>query len=96
MPPLMLMSGFYKGQLEGEGAEGLPIKWDSLNPDPLHVLLNHSDCDGFISPADALPLAQRLTALVGHPAVEEWSLEILRFAEGLTEAHQHGEEVEFH
>lgn len=97
MPPLSLMSGFYKpNQVTGEGADGLPIQWESLKPDPLHVLLNHSDYDGFISPADALPLARRLIALVGHPAVEEWSSEIQQFSQGLTAANQKGEEVVFH
>lgn len=97
MPPLSLMSGFYKpGQVSGEGSDGLPLQWESLKPDILHVLLNHSDCDGSISPADALPLAHRLISLVGHPAVEEWSREIQQFADGLTRAHQDGEEVQFH
>lgn len=45
-------------------AELLPIKWSALRPDPLHVLLDHSDCDGEIAVADLLPLADRLEELV--------------------------------
>ena len=42
----------------------LPLKWDSLKPDPLHVLLDHSDCDGDISPFNAAKIADRLQELL--------------------------------
>lgn len=31
---------------------------------PLFVLLNHSDCEGYIEPLDGLPLAERLSSIV--------------------------------
>ena len=41
----------------------LPIKWESLKYDPLHILLHHSDCDGTIEIADQIAIAERLEAI---------------------------------
>lgn len=49
--------------------KSLPIKWDSLKPDVLFVLLDHSDCDGEIEVQFLKPLADRLEELL--PALEE-------------------------
>lgn len=38
----------------------LPIKWSVLKKDPIHTLLNHSDCDGFISWRDCGKIQKRL------------------------------------
>lgn len=119
--PLDLMDGFYEpplaltldGQLMAgwirRCSEALPIDWALLKPDPIHVLLNHSDCDGVIEVADCEPLAVRLFELV--PAIEardegrvaqfgafadQWAPRVTRFAEGLMEASRAGEVVEFH
>src|SRR6185436_20958665 len=63
LPPLTLMEAFFeKGSVYDPFAkmaaefpataeaiyESLPIRWDALKPDVLHVLLHHSDCDGDI------------------------------------------------
>ena len=50
---------------------GLPIKWGKFQDDPLWILLNHSDCDGSIEPADALLIAAQLTELLPLLPVEE-------------------------
>src|SRR5690348_13110424 len=65
LPPLGLMEGFFERgkytdpftmlarefpNLAEDYYACLPIRWDALKPDPLHYLLNHSDCDGYISP----------------------------------------------
>ncbi len=42
----------------------LPISWNVLKPDVLHVLLNHSDCDGEIAAEHCAPLADRLEQLL--------------------------------
>jgi len=44
----------------------LPIKWDILKPDILHLLLNHSDCDGCIDADICEPLADRLEQLLPY------------------------------
>lgn len=38
----------------------LPIKWECLKEDALHILLRHSDCDGEISWQDCELIADRL------------------------------------
>ncbi len=43
--------------MEGFGGT---TSWESIPFDPIHVLLKHSDCDGFIEVKDLLPLADRL------------------------------------
>lgn len=51
----------------------LPLKWESLRPDPIHILLYHSDCDGSIASADCGPIADSLKKLL--PKLEgdkEW------------------------
>ena len=49
-----------------EGYTGA-MRWDVLKPHPLHTLLNHSDCDGDLSPADCAAMAPALRA-----AVADW------------------------
>lgn len=40
--------------------DSLPIKWECLKPDPLHILLQHSDCEDDIKNADCKPIAESL------------------------------------
>lgn len=44
--------------------ENLQGEWAETPADPLLVLIVHSDCDGVIRPAQALPLADRLEELL--------------------------------
>ena len=78
-------------------------RWPETPDEPLWVLLAHSDCEGAIYPAQALPLAARLQELV--PALEQAEAEAshrglvartLRFINGLRKAAAAGEAVEFH
>jgi hypothetical protein len=79
IPPLELMEGFWeKGSYRDPFTEmakhfpasaaqyydSLPIKWSALKPDPLHVLLHHSDCEGTIGPKACAKIADRLEALL--------------------------------
>ena len=90
--------------LQGDLFDWLPISWDALKPDPLHVLLSHSDCDGEIASKDCGPIADRLEALL--PALEEagdggghighYAEKTRTFIAGLREAAERGENVEFH
>lgn len=81
----------------------LPIRWDILKPDILHVLLHHSDCDGEIAAKDCAPMADRLTELLpllpdedvgGH--IGNWRAKTQAFIDGLRMAASRGEAVEFH
>ena len=56
--PLERMEGFMSEE------EGETIAWSCLDPDVLHILLSHSDCDGFIAAKDCGPLADRLEEIL--------------------------------
>lgn len=79
LPPLDLMEGFWEEgsyrdpfvefakRMEGlarQYYDSLPIRWAVLRPDPLYVLLHHSDCDGEIAPEDCAKIADRLEELL--------------------------------
>lgn len=60
---------FYVGPVEADSLvmkaiksieERLPIKWECLKEDALHILLRHSDCDGEIDWQDCEQIADRL------------------------------------
>jgi hypothetical protein len=83
--------------------ENLPLKWESLKPDVIHILINHSDCDGSIAHKDCLPLAERLRELMpllpsddtAHGHIWSWKGVTQKFIDGLLLAHEAGEDVEF-
>ena len=68
----------------------VPIPWDSLPPHPLHILINHSDCDGSIHWRKAKRLAEALEALEPTP----WSA-AGQFAKGLRRAYAEKKSVLF-
>jgi hypothetical protein len=81
----------------------LPLSWDILKPDPLHVLLNHSDCEGEIRYGMLRPLADRLESLLpllptephwGH--IGNWQEKTQKFIDGLRLAAERHENVRFH
>ena len=81
----------------------LPIKWDCLKPDPIHKLLNHSDCEGEIEWEDCVAIAERLDQLIpllptgdagGH--IGFWRSKTQTFADGLRLAARMKENVGFH
>jgi hypothetical protein len=81
----------------------LPVKWESLKPDPLHVLLYHSDCDGEIAPEDCGKIADRLEELMPLlPSAEEaghignWKDKTKQFIDGCRAAAKAGEPLGFH
>lgn len=83
--------------------EALPIKWDCLKPDPLFILLHHSDCDGEIASADCAGIADSLERVLpnlpdgdggGHIGV--WRDKTQKFIDGLRKAAAAGEDVDFH
>lgn len=105
MPPLDLFEGYFKPGLQPavpyfhHGTNTLsaclpPIKWEDYASDPLVVLLNHSDCDGWIEPKDCLPIANRLLDLLPHLPIE-WKAVTIQFAAGLRDAAENFERVYF-
>jgi hypothetical protein len=93
MPPLDNMEGF-----------GGNTKWESLSPDVLHILLNHSDIDGDIEHQFCKPLADRLAELLmlynedddSDIKMKLFRYRTQRFIEGLSLADSLGENVEFY
>jgi hypothetical protein len=80
----------------------LPIKWDSLRPSPLHILLSHSDCDGEIESKHCSGIADELEKLIpklpdceagGH--IGHWREKTQMFVDGLRLAASKGENVVF-
>jgi hypothetical protein len=80
----------------------LPIKWESLKEDKLHILLNHSDCDGEIAWQDCDAIADSLEKLIpllpeelagGH--IGYWREKTQTFVDGLRLAAQSKEELRF-
>jgi hypothetical protein len=100
-----LYHGLNTGQESGirRLEEDLPISWDCLKPDALHFLLHHSDCDGEI-PADLCAgIADRLEELLpklppgeGGGHIGDWRDKTQAFIDGLREASELGEAVDFH
>lgn len=87
--------GHLQGQLYG--------KWDKTPEDPLLILIAHSDCEGYIYPEQAKPLADRLAELMpllpkgdGGGHIYDWQQVTQRFIDGLKEAHKRKEKVGFH
>lgn len=114
MPPLDLMEGFYKqGSLRpyDQGKqyqvelveEALPIKWECLKRDPIHALLNHSDCDGYIPWRKCAKIADRLEQILpllpdedGGGHIGNWRAKTKEFIDGLRLASANKERVEFY
>ena len=117
--PLELMEGFYTDDMNamklaefaGANAEGVvtllkqncPISWDILRPDPLHILLNHSDCEGEIAPEDCAKIADRLEELLVHMPpgdagghIGNWRDKTQTFIDGCRAAAAAGEPLDFH
>lgn len=107
--PLPIMDGFHGDISEvcSEATSGsymrnlgtfLPMRWESLVPDALHVLLNHSDCDGEIAVSDLLPLAVRLEEIadkLGSDPIHCWPESARMFASACRMAHAAGEPLVF-
>lgn len=81
----------------------LPISWNCLKPNPLHILLNHSDCDGELSWEDCSAIAASLEELLpklpkgdcpGH--IGNWKDKTKTFIDGLRDAYSKQENVNFH
>lgn len=116
--PYDLMEGLYRGSVETffyvnprteleksawlEFTSMLPLKWDMLKPDPVHILLTHSDCNGEISWEDAGAIVDSLEKIIpllpdgeGGGHVGNWKITTQKFVDGLRKANKAKENVEF-
>ncbi len=85
--------GFRLRSMQGFGGEDL---WLSLQPHPLHALLNHSDCDGDISPEDCRRVAPALRAAVAAWEPTDYDrIQAEALADGMDEAAKAGVPLEF-
>lgn len=113
LPPLELMDGFFRrGELTDDPLalvsrewpnrcaatyRALPIRWESLKPSALYLLLHHSDCEGEIEAKDCAPIADELERLLPNlPQEDNHRERTRRFIAGLRLAAERGENVEFH
>jgi len=118
LPPLKLMEGFYEPgsyddpfvdyaksypNIAKQYTDSLPIKWDCLKPSALHILLNHSDCEGEIDWNNCDLIADELERLLPNLPIGEggghignWLDKTSQFIKGLRLAASRHENVDFH
>lgn len=73
------------------------IPWSSLPPDDIHLLLDHSDCDGEITWIDAGKIARRLNEILAAMKPDDkWYGKTQQFMYGCHEAEGKRESIEFH
>ena len=78
-----------------------PIPWSALKPNPIHELLNHSDCDGLIEPEAcrliSIELGNLIIQLENDGCKDDLFLEQLKkFMFGTNAAADANENLEFH
>jgi hypothetical protein len=80
----------------------MPIRWECLKPNPLHDLLNHSDCDGFIDWDKCGAISDELEKLLpllsdenGGGHIGSYREKTETFIAGLRSAYAAKERVEF-
>ncbi len=117
-PPLELMQGFYENSHLQECLKltrlfkptfldldsQLPIKWDAYREHYSSLLLDHSDCEGYIAWKDCKNIANSLEDLLpdmknlpdqnGH--IGNWEIKTKTFIDGLRLAFSKKENVRFH
>jgi len=81
--PLDSMEGYEPMFPTPEEKNKEAIPWDQYENDPICILLNHSDCEGEIESKEG-------------GLFDNYQLMALRFAKGLRDAAEAGEDVDFH
>jgi hypothetical protein len=89
------MHGFFapwRGQKEEDFKD---ISWDTVS-DPIKLLLDHSDCEGELSPQECALVAPRLIRLTAQwPADDYDSIEALRLASAMMDCAIKNKPLEF-
>ena len=78
-------------EMEGFGGDK---PWDGIN-DPIVPLLNHSDCDGILTPEECGSVYPRLIELVSDWDDDFHKQMALELARGMKICYQSGENLEF-
>jgi hypothetical protein len=93
---LAILADINLHEMQGYTTEGKA--WEDLPPDAIHILLNHSDCDGIIEAMDCKPLADRMQELLMLIPENDPDFRVAteRFIKGLRLADSKGEDVDFH
>ena len=75
--------------------EHIAISWDNVK-DPITPLLNHSDCDGELTPEECRTVAPRLRELVANWKEDDYDkAKAIELAEGMELAAKNNELLEF-
>lgn len=96
--PIQYLPDWMQEQISGS----LPISWESYQPDPLVILLHHSDSDGEIAWQDCLAIARRLEEIIDLLPIEDasghignWEKKTQAFIDGLKLAYEQQENIVF-
>ena len=82
---------------EMRGFGGAQLKWANPKDDPIIHLLDHSDCDGHLSPGRCKKIAPRLRELVAKWDDEDYDkIQALKLATGMEEAAKGRRNLRFH
>lgn len=85
--------------MEGFTENVARLKWKNLKPNPLHALLNHSDCDGNIPYRKCKGIAEELEKLLPRLQSYEYRYYLdktIKFIDGCKLAYNRKEKIEFH
>lgn len=101
---LLDMEGFSDRDYTNPNRKRGTVKWETVEDD-LKYLLNHSDCDGHLTPAQCNKIAVRLKAIISEmdgDFEDEWNYEArmynaaVRFRKGCMKAYKNKEKLKFH
>jgi len=85
-------AGIDLNSMEGFGGG---ISWDTFD-DPIKPLLDHSDCDGLLTPQECKAVAPRLKELISGWADGDWDrMTAQRFADDLQKCADSNEDMVF-
>lgn len=99
-------SGFHRARVRLAATIGVELKemegfggrkpWHAVPAHPLVALLNHSDCDGTLSPEQCATIAPVLRRAVVPWGEDDYDKrQFMRLAEGMEEAARANEELQF-
>jgi hypothetical protein len=88
--------GIDLNEMIGFGGSPENLSWDTVDSD-IKLLLDHSDCDGSLSPEKCKKIAPILRVLVNDwPEDSHNRINAILLAEGMEECYKSGETLRFH
>lgn len=77
--------------------KNFPLHWEAFRPNPLHELLDHSDCDGELKWENCQKMADELRSILPQIDDENWKKGATeKFIAGLELAFSQRENIDFH